>query len=357
MYDDALRFRDHYVERIWGGRKLASALGKDLPEGAAIGEDWLISDHSSAQSVVAEGPHAGMTLRALIERDARAILGSHAQLTVHGRFPLLLKLLDANDVLSVQVHPDDAAAAELGEPDVGKTEMWHVLQAEPGSALYCGLRSGVDAGRLRDAIETNTLEELLVQFPVDPETSVFVPAGTVHAIGAGIVLAEIQQNSDLTYRLYDWGRVQADGTPRALHVDKSLVATKFAEGRQGPATTLTYPFDGGVCEVIAACRHFAAERVAVGGGSVLRESGGRSFHIVLGKTGVLAVTVPPNGQPHPVHPGEAVLVPGAAHAYALEGEGSALCYYVPDLDADIRRPLADAGHPAAAIEALGLASV
>jgi len=186
---------------------------------------------------------------------------------------------------------------------------------------------------------------------------VFVPAGTVHAIGAGIVLAEIQQNSDLTYRLYDWGRVQSDGTPRELHIDKSLVATKFGEGRQGPATTLSYPLDGGACEVLAACRHFAAERVSVAGGTVLRKSGGRSFHIVLGKTGALAVTVAPSGKPHPVGPGEAVLIPGAAQAYALEGEGSALCYYVPDLDEDIRRPLADAGHTAAAIAALGLDAV
>lgn len=354
MFNDALRFNDHYVERIWGGRKLASALGKDLPEGAAIGEDWLISDHRTAQSVVSEGPYAGATLRELIERDQRAVLGSLAQLTVHGRFPLLLKLLDANDVLSVQVHPDDAGAADLGEPDVGKTEMWHVLEAEPGSELYCGLQPGVDAARLRRAIEANALEELLVRFPVDPETSVFVPAGTVHAIGAGILLAEIQQNSDLTYRLYDWGRLQPDGTPRELHIDKSLVAAKFDGGRRGPATTLRCALDGGVCEVLAACRLFAAERVTGDGGSVLRRTGGRSFHIVLGKSGALAVTALPDGKPQPVRPGQALLVPGEAQAYALEGEGSALCYYAPDLDEDIRRPLTEAGHSAEAIEALGL---
>ncbi|MBM3290832.1 MAG: mannose-6-phosphate isomerase, partial [Candidatus Hydrogenedentes bacterium] len=222
-----LRFHEQYFERIWGGQRLRTLYGKPIPPDKPIGEAWLISDHPSAVSVVADGPHAGRTLHDLIEEDAEALLGPGVKLTPHGRFPLLLKLLDSTDVLSVQVHPDDATAAALGEPDVGKTEMWHVLHADPGAELICGLRPGTTPDQMRAAIASGTLERHLVRFTVKPGDSVYVPAGTVHAIGKGIVLAEIQQNSDLTYRLYDWSRVDASGKARELHVEKGLRATRF----------------------------------------------------------------------------------------------------------------------------------
>ena len=179
-----LRFQEGFFERVWGGSKLRSLYGKDTAD-TPIGESWVISDHSSHESVVSEGRYAGQTLRQLLEADETAILGSRPSLTIHGRFPLLLKILDAADVLSVQVHPDDDAANRLGEPDVGKTEMWHVLQADPGSELICGLEASVTASSLAGAIEDGSIETQMTRFPAAEGTSLFVPAGTVHAICGG----------------------------------------------------------------------------------------------------------------------------------------------------------------------------
>jgi mannose-6-phosphate isomerase len=345
-----LRFEDLMAERIWGGRKLETAFGKDLPPEASIGEDWLVSDHASAESVVAEGPLAGRTLHELLDAHGNTLLGTHAQPTVHGRFPLLLKLLDARDVLSVQVHPDDATAARLGEPDVGKTEMWHVLEAAPGSELICGLHEGAGPDDVQGAVADGSLPDRMVSFPVEPGDSVFVPAGTVHAIGGGILLAEIQQNSDLTYRLYDWGRLDDAGNARELHVEKSLESIHFGSSHRGKAEPLAYESGGTRRTVLAACRYFAAERVEVAGPSA-RETHGRSFHILLAVSGAPEVAC--EGTACGMRPGEAVLVPGCAPGFALRGDGVVLDYYVPNLRADVVEPLLAAGHDRDAIARLG----
>ncbi|MFO7775881.1 MAG: type I phosphomannose isomerase catalytic subunit, partial [Candidatus Hydrogenedentota bacterium] len=289
-----------------------------------------------------DGPQKGATLRSLLEEDPRYILGSHAQLTVHGRFPLLLKLLDAQDVLSVQVHPDDECAKRLGEPDVGKTEMWHVLHAEPGSELICGLDPAVTAEQLEGLVSDGpALERALRHVDVKPGDSAFLPAGTVHAIGAGLVLAEIQQNSDVTYRLYDWGRVQADGAPRELHIDKAREAIHFGEEHPGLVQPVTLQAEGGERQVHAACPYFAAERVDLTG-AMPRTTGGSSFHILLALSGKLMVSA--EGASLTVSPGKAMLIPGGAGAYTLEGHGSYLDYYVPDIEADIIHPARQEGY-------------
>lgn len=319
-----LRFEEGYFERIWGGEKLRTLYGKRIPPNTPIGEAWLISDHAQCESVVAEGPHRGKTLRALLEEDAAGILGARPRLTVHGRFPLLLKVLDARDVLSVQVHPDDACAAELGEPDVGKTEMWHVLQADPGSELICGLSPDVTPDALLASLEDGSVEGLMKRFPVQAGDSVFVSAGTVHAIGAGVVLAEIQQNSDLTYRLYDWRRVDASGKPRALHVEKALRATQFGLESAGLVPAPKAPESAPA--LLASCPHFAAESVPVRG-AVERAVNGETFHIALVNAGTVAFST--DGPEILVEPGEAVLVPGAADGFRVTGFGRFLDYYVP----------------------------
>ncbi len=345
-----LRFEEGYFERIWGGQKLRTDFGKDIPSDRPIGEAWLISDHEECESVVAHGPHAGRTLRALLEEDAGAILGSSASLTIHGRFPLLLKILDAADFLSVQVHPDDTAAKAMGEPDVGKTEMWHVLQSEPGSELICGMDRNVTPELFAQGVKDGSFEQHMTRFRVAPGTSVFVASGTVHAIGAGIVLAEIQQNSNLTYRIYDWGRVQEDGTPRTLHVDKALQAIHFGSAHGGAATPLGYTLDNCPVAVHAACRYFSAELVTVET-AFERTTGGRSFHILLARDG--HVTVEADGDRCALAPGQAVLVPGQVTSFHVTGPGRVLDYYVPDLRRDVVEPLRSAGHTAEAIAALG----
>jgi mannose-6-phosphate isomerase len=204
---------------VWGGRRLETSLGKVLPPEKPIGESWELSDLPEPdQSEVAAGPLKGTSLRQLVEQDLRGLMGPVA--LDHGRFPLLVKYIDASQTLSIQVHPDEAAAARLGGR--AKSEVWYVLDADPGAVIYLGLHPGTGPEELRHALETGEVEGLVVQVPARPGTLLPVPPGTVHAIGAGILLAEVQQPSDTTYRVYDWGRVGLDGRPRQLHVDQAV---------------------------------------------------------------------------------------------------------------------------------------
>lgn len=313
-----LQFHEQYFERIWGGQRLRSLYNKPLPGDKPIGEAWLISDHPSAVSVVREGPHAGRSLHDLIEVDADALLGSGSKRTPHGRFPLLLKLLDSTDVLSVQVHPDDAIAAELGEPDVGKTEMWHILHADPGAALYCGLKAGTTSSSMKTAIENGTLEQHLTRLNVVPGDSVFVAAGTVHAIGAGIVLAEIQQNSDLTYRLYDWNRVDATGKARELHIEKGLRATRF-DGQ--PASIEKDQSEQELIE-LAASQYFTARRYNGQSPSTFSFDNRFSIVLAIGKSAAVSTET----ERLLLHCGECCLIPACVSTFTLESKGPSLIY-------------------------------
>lgn len=345
-----LRFHEAYFERIWGGARLRTLLGRSTPSGQVIGEAWLVSDHPSHESVVSDGPFEGKTLRDIMLQHPGELLGSRAKPTPHGRFPLLLKLLDSREALSVQVHPDDDTARRLGEPDVGKTEMWHVLDADPGSELICGLDPATTPELVASAIQAGSLERHLIRVPAPAGTSVFVPAGTVHAIGGGILLAEIQQNSDITYRLYDWGRVDAAGNPRPLHVDKAMQAIHFGSRHGGAAHPLEYSIAGGQCTVLAACRYFAAELLTFEHG-LTRGLSGDSFHMLLAKDGPVCVAT--FGATRTIDIGEAVVVPATMPSFTATGPGALLDFYVPNLARDIIEPLRTAGHPAAEIGFLG----
>jgi len=340
-----LRFEDGFFPRIWGGRKLADLFGKPLPPDRRIGEAWLIADHSVHESIVADGPHSGRTLHHLVHDFPAALFGRLATPTPFGRFPLLLKLLDAREALSVQVHPDDACAASLAEPDTGKTEMWYVLDSGPASELICGLDGGLGREAFAAAVAGNAIAHYLKRHPVERGTALFVPAGIVHALGAGVVLAEIQQNSDLTYRIYDWGRMESNGKPRALHVEKALKAIHFGEIHPGPVLPLLYEHGNARRAVLAACPYFAAERVELQG-MVECRTYGDSFHIVLAVKGLLAL------EGIVLHPGEAAIVPAEFQIFTASGTGLFLDYYVPDFERDIRRPLMQAGHPATLIDTI-----
>ena len=222
-----LRFRPIFKRYIWGGRRLASMLGKDLPPGDDYAESWEICDHGPDQSIVENGPLAGRTLSQLVTEHGEALLGPDYR---PPRFPLLLKFLDANRTLSVQVHPDDARAAKLDPPDLGKTEAWVILAAEPGAAVYAGLKPGIDRPALAEAIRAGACQECLHRIEPKPGDCIFLPAGTVHALGEGLLVAEIQQSSDTTYRLFDWNRLGPDGKLRELHVQQGLEAIDYARG-------------------------------------------------------------------------------------------------------------------------------
>ena len=336
-----LKFHETYVERIWGGNKLRQVLGRSIDATAPIGEAWLIADHPSCESVVAEGMFQGKTLRNLMEMNGADILGTHAKPTPAGRFPLLLKLIDAGDVLSVQVHPDDAQVAALNEPDAGKTEMWYVLDADPESTLLSGLCEGVTRESFEAALEKGDTATLMHSFPVSKGDSVFVPAGNVHAIGAGILLAEIQQNSDITYRLFDWNRVDSNGNARELHIEKALAVMNFNSGLGERITPLTYTENGVKHELLATCPYFAAERLIFSSHAEF-ETGGKSFHIVqaLNET----VTIGSQNSQCNLSPGEAALVPASTGKWYIGSAGSVLHYYVPDIQKDIIALLQQHGH-------------
>lgn len=218
-----LRFQPIFKERVWGGRNLERLYGKALPPGVPIGESWEVSDRPNDVSVIANGPLAGHDLHWLVQQYGRELLG---QPSLPGnRFPLLIKLLDAQERLSLQVHPPKTTATELGgEP---KTEMWFIADAAPGAELYVGLKRGVTRDSFRQKIHDGTVADCFHRIPVKAGDTMFLPSGRVHAIGAGLVIFEIQQNSDTTYRVFDWNRVGLDGKPRELHVRESLASIDF----------------------------------------------------------------------------------------------------------------------------------
>lgn len=223
-----LRFHPIYKEKIWGGRRLEDVLGRDLPSGR-IGESWDVAAHDNGISVVQEGPLAGKTLSQLVSEYGEDLLGSAVSST-QGRFPLLLKLIDANQDLSVQVHPDDAYVRQHTDEAWGKTEMWYIIHSEPGAWIVWGLRPGVTKQEFVRAIQEggHKLVTCLNKVSVKPGELYPISAGLVHALGAGVLVAEIQQNSDTTYRVYDWERVDDEGRPRDLHVERALEVIDFS---------------------------------------------------------------------------------------------------------------------------------
>ena len=218
-----LTFRPTFKQRVWGGRELERLYHKPLPPAVPIGESWEISDRPDDVSVVANGPLAGKDLRWLMENHAAELLGSTRP--QGGRFPLLVKILDAQEKLSLQVHPPTATASALGgEP---KTEMWYVAEAAPGAELYVGLKRGVTRAEFERRIQAGTVAGCFHRVSVQASDAMFLPSGRVHALGAGLVIFEIQQNSDTTYRVFDWNRLGLDGKPRQLHIPQSLASIDF----------------------------------------------------------------------------------------------------------------------------------
>jgi mannose-6-phosphate isomerase len=249
-----LTFAPIFKSNLWGGRRLPEFVGVPAPHADPIGEAWMLSDVAGSLSVIANGPHAGRTLRELIAENPTAIFGEHVP--ADGRFPLLFKFIDARQELSVQVHPNDEQAARLKGPGQrGKTEAWVILDADPAtSRLYAGFKPGMTAEKFRDAMAAGTTPDTLHSFTPKAGDCVFLEAGTVHAIGASILLFEVQQTSDITYRLFDWNRVD-DKTkqPRELHIDAGLACANFAAGPCDPVTPTT---EDGWDELVA-CRYFS----------------------------------------------------------------------------------------------------
>jgi mannose-6-phosphate isomerase len=241
------------MERVWGGRRLEALFGKKLPPGVPIGELWEVVDREDAQSVVHNAPYRGTTLNELWTTKREEVFGTAYAHHPAPRFPMLIKLLDARERLSVQVHPPvDLAASLNGEP---KTEMWYFASTQPGANIYAGLKNGTTRDRFERLLRDGRVEETLHTASVEAGDSIFIPSGRLHAIGEGNVIVEVQQNSDTTYRVFDWNRVGLDGVPRKLHIEESMVSTDFEDFEPG--------IDHIQHGVIAECPYFRVEKLVI----------------------------------------------------------------------------------------------
>jgi mannose-6-phosphate isomerase len=253
-----LRFEPIYQYRLWGGRRLANLLSTALPGDGPIGEAWLLSDRENHPSRVADGPLKGKSITELLHQWPEELLG---KLAGHfRRFPLLLKFLDVRDMLSVQVHPSDDQTQYIPAGETGKTEAWVVLEAGSKSRIYAGLKPATTADTLRQALESGSVADQLASFTSKPGDGIFIPAGTVHSL-KDIVVFEVQQNSDVTFRLYDWDHVDSKtGKPRPLQVDQAMACVDFAQGATGPVVPMVDEVKPVLRERLFECEHFGLWR-------------------------------------------------------------------------------------------------
>jgi mannose-6-phosphate isomerase len=294
---------------VWGGSRLADVLHKRCPDPGPFGESWEVSDHASHRSRLA-GTHGEVTLRDLMQTDRVHLLGPAA--LSYSTFPWLVKFLDANDWLSVQVHPDENAVTRLWPGEGSKTEAWFVLAAQPDSRVYAGLLPGVDEKRLRGALQEGTVADCLHQFHPRPGDCLYLRAGTVHAVGGGVLMAEVQQTSDATFRLFDWNRKDSAGKSRKLHVEEAMASIHWEYGPVRPVRAEGYPTPGErtrppVRQELVRCRYFELDYVR------------QNERFSLGGIGRLQVAVALHGRSvlqaaageEPFAPGETLVLPAS----------------------------------------------
>lgn len=273
---EPLTFAPIYMTRVWGGREFERVYHRQLPDPTLpYGESWEIVDRVEQQSVVDHGPLTGVTLHELWSQRGEEIFGDG--FSNCGRFPILIKLLDARDDLSIQVHPPAALATSLGGE--AKTEMWFIADCEAGAELYTGLKRGVTRADFENAIVSGRVEECVHVIHPQPGDAIFIPSGRIHAIGGGFLIHEIQQNSDTTYRVFDWNRAGLDGKPRELHVEESLASIDFGDVEPSIDTPV------GGC--LASCPHFRTDRRTLVAGEILTHPVAGQFVIISVVDGVL----------------------------------------------------------------------
>ncbi|CAN5567364.1 class I mannose-6-phosphate isomerase [soil metagenome] len=325
---EPLVFEPYLRPQVWGGRRLGDHFSKSLPETGTFGEAWELSGHGHHVSKVAEGSLKGTTLTDLCSKHGSELYGkNHA-----GPFPLLIKLLDCHDWLSIQVHPTDAIAEQLRPGELGKTEAWIVLSVQPEGKIFAGLKPGVDRAVLEKHLEAGTTDQCLHAFTPKPGDCIFLPAGTVHAVGGGIVMAEVQQTSDATFRLFDWNRVGTDGKPRALHLDESLASINWQAGPVHPVQgkPLANLPVGATGEHLVRCDFFDLTRYRLASQANLPVAKMLSIWMVL--DGSAELVQPGGSYRRTFRAGETVLIPASARACqwsAREGEAMLLDVKVP----------------------------
>ncbi len=259
-----LFFYPVHKERIWGAQRLAEKYNRNLEHGK-IGESWEIACHENGMGIIQNGALKGMPLKDAIDKHGEKLLGSAVYNEAYKKFPLLIKILDANDSLSVQVHPDDKYADIYEDGELGKTEMWYIIDAKPGAKLVYGVKKNCDKASFRKSIEKGSLEACLHELEVKAGDVLYIPAGVVHAIGEGILIYEIQQNSDVTYRVYDWNRVDDSGQKRQLHVEQAMDVIDFNSNLSGSLPGLKINEPGGQRILYIVTEYFAMDELKVNG--------------------------------------------------------------------------------------------
>jgi mannose-6-phosphate isomerase len=330
-----IRLQASLHETIWGGRRLERDGWKQLPPGdVAIGEAWETEINTIAQNA----PYSGKTLGTLVQEYGEDLLGSQVIAIFGHRFPLLAKFIDANAKLSVQVHPDDRYAAQHEQGKLGKTEFWYVLDAAPGASIIHGFKSPTSRAEVQRAIESVTLENLLAEVAVAPGDVIFVPAGTVHAIGSGVLLYELQEYSDITYRMYDYGRLTATGTPRELHVQRSLDVTAYDRSPRVKVRPVSLPGKPRYTDrCLVACAYFVSRELVLQNNGIfsgyMKGRTRNSCIILTSLGGNLRVSFGEAlEQSESLTRGQTMVLPAALGQYQIEGEGMCMFSYVPEAD-------------------------
>lgn len=323
----ALQFSPVFRDYIWGGRRLGDVLDKPIGDGPHFAESWEVVDHGDDQSIVADGEFRGHSLSQLVKQHGPQLLGqtwferiTDDSLPEHlrFRFPLLIKWLDANRDLSIQVHPNDRLGAKLDPPDLGKTEAWYIADALPGSKVYAGLKDGVGRDEFEVALQANRVLEVMHSFEPRRGDCLFIPAGTVHALGAGLLVAEVQQASNTTYRLYDWDRLGADGQPRPLHIPQGIEATDYSAGPVSPQKPASSDLTEATWESLVRCPYFWIDRAEFRGSVSLPGEQCRMLMLLEGEAELTSA----DGR-RPLKKGQTVLIPHCQSTAHLNSDSGA----------------------------------
>lgn len=323
---DLLPMEPYLRQMVWGGRRLETLYAKRLPPAARVGEAFEVSAYPDRESVVAAGPLRGRTLGSLVAEYGAALVGGRVWGPCRGRLPLLIKLLDADQDLSVQVHPDDAYVERHRLDGAGKTEAWFVLRSD-GGRVACGLQPGTSREDLRRAVQGGRVEDVIRYHGVRAGDVLFLPPGTVHALCGGVVLYEVQQNSDVTFRLYDYGRTESDGRPRELHVEQALDVIDFGAGPVRPRPWQELAGEDASSVVLVDCEHFrlSLHHLSTSG---RRHAAGDAFLALTVVEGVARLTGGDNGVECALRAGSTVLVPAQRTLTVTAAEAGGCAYLI-----------------------------
>jgi len=307
---EPISFQPIYMTRVWGGRTLEANYQRNLPDEQPYGESWELSDREHEQSLVLSGIHEGRTLNELWTKNREEIFGSNLE---GDRFPLLIKILDARDDLSIQVHPPAEIAPSLGGDP--KTEMWYIADRDPEAKLYIGFKNGVSRDQFADSLEDGSVEDQVHAVQPEIGESIFIPSGRLHAIGAGFLIYEIQQNSDTTYRVFDWNRVGLDGTPRDLHVEESMKSIDFDDFEP----TMDKPQG----DNLAQCEYFHVDQKDLEKGASF-SNGNERFAVITVVSGLII-----SSEGSQFRPGDFFLLPKGASPISADRESKILVTTIP----------------------------